>query len=64
MFKNLFRTDPLAKLEREYRELLEASHKLSTVDRKRSDLMRAKAEEVGMRIERLRTNSGTQQSQT
>ncbi len=41
-------------LEIKYKSLLEESYKLSTSNRRESDLMRAKAEEVLKSIERLK----------
>ena len=49
----LFKKDPIEKLQTQYRNLLESSFKLSTTDRKSSDLKRAEAEEVLRDIERL-----------
>jgi phage-related tail protein len=49
----LFKKDPIKKLQKQYKELLEASFKLSTTDRKASDLKRAEAEEVLNEIEKL-----------
>jgi phage-related tail protein len=49
----LFKKDPIKKLQKQYKELLEASFKLSTTDRKASDLKRAEAEEVLNKIEKL-----------
>jgi hypothetical protein len=41
------------KLQEQYRKLLEEAHRLSTMDRKASDLKTAEAEEVLRRIEGL-----------
>lgn len=49
----LFKKDPIKKLQKQYKELLEASFNLSTTDRKASDLKRAEAEEVLNEIEKL-----------
>lgn len=40
-------------LEKKYRELLEKAHRLSTVDRKKSDEVRAEAEEVLQQLDKL-----------
>jgi len=47
------RKSPKEKLEERYRSLMEESYKLSTVDRKRSDAVRAEAEEVLRQLERM-----------
>ena len=49
----LFKKDPLKKLQKQYKDLLEESFRLSTIDRKASDLKRAEAEEVMKEIEAL-----------
>ena len=49
----LFKKDPLKKLQKKYKDLLEESFRLSTIDRKASDLKRAEAEEVMKEIEAL-----------
>lgn len=49
----LFKKDPIKKLEKQYKALMEASYNLSTTDRKASDLKRAEAEEVLKEIEKL-----------
>ena len=49
----LFKRDPVKKLEMEYKALLEASYKLSTIDRKASDLKREEAEAVAKKIDEL-----------
>lgn len=48
-----FKKDPLKKLQKKYKDLLEESFRLSTIDRKASDLKRAEAEEVMKEIEAL-----------
>lgn len=53
MFSLFKKKDPRAKLEAQYRSLLEESHRLSTSDRRASDLKRAEAEEVLQAIEKL-----------
>jgi hypothetical protein len=57
MFSFFKRKSPLEELEMRYRKLLEESFKLSTTDRKASDMKRAEAEEVAMEIERLRNQA-------
>lgn len=42
----LFKKDPVEKLRKEHARLLSEAHRLSTVDRARSDEMAAKAAEV------------------
>ena len=42
----LFKKDPRKQLEKKYKALMEESYQLSTVDRRKSDLKRAEAEEV------------------
>ncbi|MCS7005353.1 MAG: Lacal_2735 family protein [Cytophagales bacterium] len=44
------------KLQEKYEKLLAESYKLSTIDRKASDLKRAEAEEVARQIEQLTGN--------
>ncbi len=50
----LFKKDPIKKLEEKYKSLLEESFKLSTSDRKASDLKIAEADAVLKEIERLK----------
>jgi hypothetical protein len=52
----LFKKDPIKKLQKQYAELMEVSYKLSTSDRKASDLKRAEAEAVMTQIEELQKN--------
>lgn len=47
------RKSPKEKLQNQYRQLMEESYKLSTVDRKRSDAKRAEAENLLKRIDEL-----------
>ena len=54
MFGLFKKRTPAVKLERRYRMLLEEAHRLSTGDRKASDLKRAEAEEVLRQLEILR----------
>lgn len=43
-------------LQKEYRKLLEESHRLSTIDRKKSDDMAYQANEVLKQLDALREN--------
>ena len=57
MFKNLFRKQTQQqKLKKEYEKLLEQSFKLSHVNRKESDRLAAKANELMTQIEQLKAN--------
>lgn len=49
----LFKKNPIERLQKKYAELMEESYKLSTTDRKASDLKRAEAETVMIQIEKL-----------
>lgn len=49
----LGKSNPKAKLEKQYKKLLEESYRLSTTDRAKSDKVRAEAEEVIKQIEEL-----------
>ena len=53
MFGLFKKKDPRAKLEERYRDLLAESYRLSTLDRRASDLKRAEAEEVLQALEAL-----------
>jgi len=53
MFGLFKKKDPREALEKQYKDLLAEAHRLSTLDRKASDLKRAEAEEVIKAIERL-----------
>jgi len=44
---------PKEKLQDQYRKLMEQSYKMSTSDRKKSDAIRAEAEELIKRIESM-----------
>lgn len=46
----LFKKDPVEKLRKEYARLMSEAHRLSTVDRAKSDEMAAKAAEVESRL--------------
>ena len=41
------------KLQKKYNQLMQESYDLSTVDRKKSDLKRAEAEEIGKQLDAL-----------
>ena len=53
MFGLFGKSDPKAKLEKQYKKLLEESYRLSTIDRAKSDKVRAEAEEVINQIDEL-----------
>ncbi len=53
MFGLFKKKDPREALEKRYKELLAEAHRLSTVDRKASDLKRAEAEEVIKALDQL-----------
>ena len=55
MFGLFKKKTALEKLELKYKRLLDESFKLSTIDRKKSDLKRAEAEAVIEEIEALKT---------
>lgn len=52
-----FKKDPVKKLQKKYKDLMEESYRLSTTDRKASDLKRAEAEEVLKEIDALQKKS-------
>ena len=54
MFQLFKKSSPTKKLEKEYRRLLEESYRLSTIDRMKSDLKAAEAQEVLKEIENLK----------
>ena len=56
MFSFFRKKSELDQLTDQYRALLEESFKLSTTDRKASDLKRAEAEEVAVKMEELQKN--------
>lgn len=58
MFSLFRKKSELERLTEQYRSLLEASFKLSTTDRKASDLKRAEAEALVPRIDELRNAQG------
>jgi len=49
----LFKKDEKKALLKEYKKLMEESYRLSTTDRKASDLKRAEADDVMTQIEQL-----------
>ena len=53
MFSLFKKKSPKDKLSAQYKKLMEESHRLSTVNRKASDLKRMEAEEVLKKIEEL-----------
>ena len=57
MFSFFRKKSELDQLTDQYRALLEESFKLSTTDRKASDLKRAEAEEVAVKMEELQKNA-------
>lgn len=58
MFSFFRKKSELERLTEEYQALLEQSFKLSTVDRKASDLKRAEAEALVSRIDELKNAQG------
>lgn len=57
MFSFLRKKSELDRLNEQYTQLLEESFKLSTADRRASDLKRAEAEALVPRIEELRAQA-------
>ena len=53
MFGLFKKKSPVEKLQDQYKKLMEESYRLSTVDRKASDLKRAEADEVLKEIEAI-----------
>lgn len=49
----LFKSDPKKELQKKYEKLMQESYKLSTTDRKASDLKRVEAEKVADEITKL-----------
>ncbi|MGI9469321.1 MAG: Lacal_2735 family protein [Rubripirellula sp.] len=45
------------KLQEKYSSLMQEAYELSTVNRKKSDLKRAEAEEIGRQLEQLKTST-------
>ncbi len=52
--------DPKSKLEKKYQQLLAEAHRLAQVDRKKSDLKSAEAEEVRKAIEAVENSESSQ----
>ncbi|NMM49054.1 Lacal_2735 family protein [Marinigracilibium pacificum] len=50
----LFKSDPVKKLQKERKKLLEKAYKLSHTDRSASDQMMAKVDEIDKKIEELK----------
>jgi hypothetical protein len=59
MFGLFKKKDPTTIIMDRYKALLAESHRLSTVDRKASDLKRAEAEEELKRLDDLKIDRGT-----
>lgn len=57
MFGFFKKKSPLEKLQLEYKALLSQAHKLSKIDRKRSDQKMAEADEVLKKMNQLSENS-------
>ncbi len=57
MFGLFGKPDPTAKLEKKYKKLLAESHRLSTINRTKSDLLRSEAEDVISEIEEIRKSN-------
>jgi len=55
MFGLFKKKSPVEKLQDEYKKLMEESYKLSTSDRKASDLKRAEADEVLKQLEAIQS---------
>lgn len=49
----LFKKDPVAALQKQHRQLLAEAFRLSKIDRKRSDELTAKADEIEKQIMKL-----------
>lgn len=45
------------KLQQKYSSLMQEAYELSTVNRKKSDLKRAEAEEIGRQLEQLKASN-------
>lgn len=57
MFGLFKKKSKVEKLEKEYKNLLSEAHRLSSVDRKESDAMMAKAEEIAQLIQKETGNT-------
>ncbi len=51
----IFKKDPVAKLQAEYKRLMEESFKMSTSNRTKSDELAAKADAVAQQIDELKS---------
>tara|TARA_B100001057_G_scaffold474699_1_gene540549 strand:+ start:265 stop:447 length:183 start_codon:yes stop_codon:yes gene_type:complete len=54
----LFKKDPVKKLQQEHAKLLAEAHRMSTVDRTKSDALMARAAEVENEIAKLMNDAG------
>ena len=54
----LFKKDPVKKLQQQHAKLLAEAHRMSTVDRTKSDALMAQAAEVEDAIAKLMNNGG------
>ena len=54
----LFRKDPVKKLQQKHAKLLAEAHRMSTVDRSKSDALMAQAAEVEDEIAKLMSDAG------
>jgi len=52
---NLFKKDPIKKLNKQYQKLMQEAYKLSTVNRRLSDDKYAEADELLKKIEALKS---------
>ncbi|MCH2200250.1 MAG: Lacal_2735 family protein [Flavobacteriales bacterium] len=52
----LFKNDPVKKLEKEHKRLLDEAFRMSKVDRTKSDELTAKAAQIEEEIMKLRSN--------
>lgn len=50
----LFKKDPVAKLQAEYKRLMEESFKMSTSNRTKADELAAKADAIAQQIDKLK----------
>lgn len=57
MFGLFKKKTELEKLQDQYKKLSEESYKLSTIDRAKSDLKAAEAEEIAKKIDALKANT-------
>jgi polyhydroxyalkanoate synthesis regulator phasin len=54
MFMGLFSTDPVKKLEKQHKKLLEEAFQMSKIDRTKSDALTAKAAELEEQLLKLK----------